>query len=235
MGPPVSIELLELGAGVLRDLTDEVVFVGGATVTLWITDPAAPPPRPTKDVDVIVEVATRADYHAFEERLRERGFRDDGRAICRWRHSGTGLILDAMPTDAELLGFENRWQREAFPHGEEITLPSGTRIRAVSPAFMLATKLEAFHGRGEGDLLASRDFTNIVALVDGREELESEFGAAPENLRSYVADALHPLLEDPRLLDGVRAQLLSDAASQSRADEIVIRRLRSIAQTGDAG
>lgn len=231
----MSIELLELGAAVLGDLTDEVVFVGGATVTLWITDPAAPPPRPTLDVDVIVEVATRADYQAFEERLRGAHFRDDGRVICRWRHPATGLVLDAMPTDAELLGFENRWQREAYPHAEEITLPSRTRIRAVSPAFMLATKLEAFLGRGEGDLPGSRDFTDIVALVDGREELESEVGAAPEELRSYVADALHPLLEAPGLLDGVRAQLLPDAASQSRAEEIVIPRLRSISQTGDAG
>jgi hypothetical protein len=50
----VSIELLGLGAAALGDLADEVVFVGGARVTLWITDPAAPPPRPTQDVDVIV-------------------------------------------------------------------------------------------------------------------------------------------------------------------------------------
>ena len=28
-----------------------MVFVGGASVTLWITDPGAPAPRPTKDVD----------------------------------------------------------------------------------------------------------------------------------------------------------------------------------------
>ena len=226
----MSVELLELGAATLGDLTDEVVFVGGATVALWITDPAAPPPRPTQDVDVIVEVATRADYHAFEERLRDGGFRDDGRVICRWRHSGTGLILDAMPTDAELLGFDNRWQREAFPHAEEIALPSGTRIRAVPPAFMLATKLEAFHGRGEGDLLGSRDFTDIVALIDGREELENDVIAAPENVRGYVADNLRLLLRSALLLDGVRAQLLPDAASQSRADDVVIRRLRSISE-----
>jgi hypothetical protein len=44
----MSIDLLERGAAALGDLVDEVVFVGGATVTLWITDPAAPPPRPTK-------------------------------------------------------------------------------------------------------------------------------------------------------------------------------------------
>ena len=42
---------LELAAATLTDLLPEVVFVGGATVTLWITDPGAPPVRPTKDVD----------------------------------------------------------------------------------------------------------------------------------------------------------------------------------------
>ena len=149
--------------------------------------------------------------------------------------SGDRIGIGRDADRCRLLGFENRWQREAFPHAEEITLPSGTSIRAVSPAFMLATKLEAFLGRGEGDLLGSRDFTDIVALVDGRDELESEVAAAPTALRSYVVDALRPLLEDPRLLDGVRAQLLPDAATQTRADEIVIRRLRSIAQAGDSG
>ena len=125
----MSIELLELGASALGEIAGEVVFVGGATVTLWITDPAAPPPRPTKDVDVIVEVATRADYHAFEGRLRDAGFRDDGDVICRWHKQGSDLVLDAMPTDAALLGFENRWQREAFPHAMKVELP----LRSANP------------------------------------------------------------------------------------------------------
>jgi hypothetical protein len=73
----LSIELLELAADGLGPLLDEVVFVGGATVTLWITDPGAPPVRPTKDVDVVVEVATRSAFHDFEARLRHRGFAED--------------------------------------------------------------------------------------------------------------------------------------------------------------
>lgn len=129
----MSIELLELGAKTLDQMLDEVVFVGGATITLWITDPAAPLPRPTKDVDVIVEISTRPAYYRFEERLRAAQFRDDGEVICRWHHEPTGLILDAMPTDAAILGFENRWQSESFPHAAEVDLPSGARIRAVPP------------------------------------------------------------------------------------------------------
>src|SRR5688500_8294173 len=103
----MSIELLELGAAALGEIAEEVVFVGGASVTLWITGPAPRPPRPTKDVDVIVEVATRAGYHGFEDRLRDAGLRGDGDIICRWHHRKSGLMVDAMPTDAALLGFEN--------------------------------------------------------------------------------------------------------------------------------
>ncbi len=224
----MSVELLELGAAALGDLVEEVVFVGGATVVLWITDPAAPPPRPTKDVDVIVEVSSRSDYYAFEERLRQAGFRDEGTVICRWIHRDGGLILDAMPTDAALLGFENRWQRKAFPNAAELTLPSGAQIRAVPPAFLLATKLEAHQGRGEGDLLGSRDFADLVALVDGREELIDEVKLAPAELQRYVSQAVGSLLADDRLLDGVQGQLPPDAASQGRAEAVVITRLREI-------
>jgi len=67
----VSLELLELAVRSLdQELLGEVVFVGAATLPLWITDEAAPPLRPTADVDVVVEVATRMEYAAFEQRLR---------------------------------------------------------------------------------------------------------------------------------------------------------------------
>lgn len=55
----MSIQLLELAAESLGELREDVVFVGAATVTLWITDPGAPPVRPTRDVDVVAEVTIR--------------------------------------------------------------------------------------------------------------------------------------------------------------------------------
>lgn len=229
----MTIELLELAYRALGKLVDEVVFVGGATVALWITDPAAPPVRVTEDVDVIVEVTSRSGYYQFEDRLREAGFREEQSVICRWLHSDSGLVLDAMPADASILGFDNRWQRESLPHTAEVELPSGARIRAVPPAFLLATKLEAFAGRGEGDLLASQDFTDIVALVDGREELVGEVRAAPGELREYVAGQLGDLTQGGRLLDGIHAQLRGDPASQARAEEVVMPRVRELLAAGE--
>lgn len=58
----MSAAQLEVAAELLGPLLDEVVFVGGATVHLWLTEPGAPPARATEDVDVICEVASRAEY-----------------------------------------------------------------------------------------------------------------------------------------------------------------------------
>ena len=131
----MNVELLELAAAAFDDLLAEVVFVGGATVELWITDPGPPPVRPTQDVDVIVEVTTRLAFHEFEAKLRERRFIEDQESgvICRWRHDPSQLTLDAMPARGEILGFENRWHAEALPGAVERELPSGGTIRAVSP------------------------------------------------------------------------------------------------------
>jgi hypothetical protein len=38
----------------------------------------------------------------------------------------------------------------------------------------LATKIEAFNGRGHEDFLGSRDFGDMISLIDGREELVAE-------------------------------------------------------------
>jgi predicted nucleotidyltransferase len=180
----VSIALLELGAAALDELLPEVVFVGGASIELWITDPAAPPVRPTNDVDVVVEVLTRSEFYAFEARLQTKGFSEDqDSVICRWRHDASDLILDAMPTRADILGFENRWQAAALPHALRRELPSGRKIRAASPPYLLATKLEAFKSRGNADFLGSRDFGDIIALIDGRPELVDEVLAAESDVR----------------------------------------------------
>lgn len=225
----MSIELLDLAADALGELLDEVVFVGGATVTLWITDPGAPPVRPTKDVDVVVEVTTSSAFHDFETRLRERSFAEDQEdgVICRWRHP-SGLILDAMPSEPGILGFENRWQGAAIPYAVERELPSAARIRAVSPPYLLATKLEAFNGRGSRDFLGSRDFGDIIALVDGRQELVDEVAHAPDDVRTYIATELTDHLADPRFADGLFGALRPDVASQGRAEVIVLPRLRAL-------
>lgn len=226
----MSIPLLELAASRLGELTDELVFVGGATITLWITEPAAPATRATDDVDVICDVTGYGRYHALSERLRAHGFAEDVESgvLCRWRHVD-GVTLDVMPSDEAILGFSNRWYPRALETARERTLPSGLSIRTVSPPLVVATKLEAWHGRGRGDVLRSFDVHDIVALVDGRPELADEVASERDDVRDAVRDGLAGLLSVAHV-DYVIAGAVAGygAAAVSRA-EIVLARLERLA------
>lgn len=226
----MSLELLELGAAALGPLVEEVAFVGGASIVLWITDPAAPPPRPTNDVDVIVEVTGRWGYEQFSKRLRAQGFAEDieSRVICRWRHARLDLTLDAMPTDPAILGFSNRWQASALPHALECELPSGILIKAITPPYLLAIKIEAFADRGRDDLLGSHDFEDAISLINGRAALVEEVRAAPGDLRAYLAEQIIQLQAVPRFDEWVAGALRPDAANQARVEAIVRPRLAEI-------
>jgi hypothetical protein len=234
----VSIELLECAADALGPMLEEVVFVGGASIALWITNPAAPPPRPTKDVDVVIEVTTRLQYRQFSKRMRARGFSEDMESdvICRWRHAGMDLLLDAMPVDPDILGFANYWHAAGLPYASDCRLPSGSVLRVITPPYLLASKLEAFLQRGRGDLIVSHDFEDVIALVDGRAELVDEVRGASRELRVFLAEEIAALRTVDRFPDGVAGALRPDAASQARLEAVVLPRLDSIvASTSGAG
>ena len=216
--------MVERVAEVLGPLRDRVVFLGGSTTGLLVTDPAAPAIRTTKDVDVIVEVSTQMEYHALGQELRHLGFRhdtDEGAPICRWTQAD--LVLDVMPTDAALLGFSNRWYPEALQRARIHTLSNGLGIRVVTSPYFLATKLEAFYGRGEGDFLGSHDLEDLVAVVDGRAELLGEVRAASLALQTYLAEAFTTLLKAPDFTYAIQGHLPPDPGSQGRFGEVVGR------------
>ncbi|MEE8059442.1 MAG: hypothetical protein V3T17_16640 [Pseudomonadales bacterium] len=93
-----------------------------------------------------------------------------------------------MPDDERILGFSNRWYHDALEQAQNTTLSDGTRIRLISPSHFVATKLEAYLGRGNGDPLSSHDIEDILNLVDGRTELLEEITQASTKLKIYIAE-----------------------------------------------
>lgn len=188
-------EMMRQVALQLDGLTDQLVFVGGVTVGLLITDPASPAVRPTRDVDVITIIESHADYYRLGEQLRRCGFKEDqseGAPLCRW--VAGGWILDVMPTDEQILGFSNRWYRLAALTAEPVSLDADITIRVITAPCFIATKLEAFKGRGRADFLGSHDLEDIVGVVDGRPELVEECVDSPAELRAYLSNEVGQLL-----------------------------------------
>ena len=227
----MTIALLELAYGALGELVTELVFVGGATLEVLTSDPAAPPARPTDDVDVVVQAATRVEYERMAERLRARKLFEDSSStvICRWRGAHTSLVLDVMPTSPSVFGFANRWYAEVVQTAQSVTLPSGAELRVIAAPYLLATKFEAYADRGAGDIYGSRDLADIVTLLDRRPELLDEIAALRGDVRAYLAQEAGRFLARPDIGLMVSAHLSSDAASQDRAQSIVLPALHAIA------
>ena len=210
----------------IEPLVDQVAFVGGCVTGLLVSDPAAAPVRPTLDVDVIVEAASYVEFAVLEQRLRQLGFHEspeEGAPICRWV-SGD-LLLDFMPVDPSILGFSNRWYRPAL-EGAQKTKIGNHEIRLITAPYFLATKLEAFHGRGKNDF-GSHDLEDIVTVIDGRPELVEEVHLAPADLQKYLSDEFGALLSNRDFLDALPGHLLFDAASQQRAG-LVLGRMKQL-------
>lgn len=222
----INREMVDYVAGHLGPLLGKVVFLGGATTSLLITDPASPDIRGTLDVDVIVEIVSLAAYHRFGKSLTELGFRPDdeeGAPICRWR---IGKIkVDVMPTEAGIIGFSNRWYPLAMETARTVRLNDTTDIRLVDPACFLGTKLEAFRNRGHADYSGSHDLEDIVALLDGRAEIVEEVRNAPVELRTYLSETFRRLEKDERFVESLSGHLPPDPASQARLP-VVVERIR---------
>jgi predicted nucleotidyltransferase len=229
--PNSNIELLTKVAKKLGPLLREVVFVGGCTTGLLITEEAAAEVRPTFDVDVIAEITTYAGYAAFSERLRALGFREDsskGAPLCRWLIDA--VKLDVMPLEEKILGFTNRWYPAAMDAAQETVLEPGLRIRVVTAPYFVATKLEAFCGRGRGDYAGSHDLEDLLTVIDGRAAIVQEIGKAA-SVRSYIAEQFQVLLKTPAFVDALSGHLLPDPGSQARLP-LLRERMEAISSMG---
>lgn len=217
-----NLKMLEIAAEGLGDFLPECVFVGGATTILYINSPGAAEPRPTDDVDCVVEITTHSDYRKFEENLRKRGFTHDRREsapLCRWIYSG--VTIDMMPTNEKILGFTNRWYRDAWKHRTHKVLPNGTSISILPLAYFIATKLEAFSSRGQGDARLSSDIEDILYVIDGAANAFREINSAPTRIKKFLRRTFSDLLKDRDFRDAVEIHL-------AREGEVRIERTRSI-------
>jgi predicted nucleotidyltransferase len=216
-------------ANLLRPMLDELVFVGGAVASLLVTDEGAGPPRTTLDVDAIAEIASYAEYAAFGQRLRELGFSEDrteGAPLCRWTQKGT--LLDVMPLDERVLGFSNRWYSRAMETAVKHPIRKDLEMRVITAPCFLATKIEAFRGRGHHDFLGSHDIEDLIYVVDGRPEIVEEVRRESNALRSWLSSQFSDLLATPAFVDSLPGHLFPDRASQARLSA-VIRRLEGFA------
>jgi hypothetical protein len=110
----INRKVINTIANALGDLNDKVVYVGGAVVSLYIDDKAAEDVRPTKDIDISLEIATVVELEKLREDLTRKGFKQshEDDVICRFRFND--IKIDVMATKAIGWAPANPWFESAL-------------------------------------------------------------------------------------------------------------------------
>jgi predicted nucleotidyltransferase len=203
--------MLEEVAVSLGALADELVFVGGASLALYLQAPQPFASRFTDDVDCVLAASSLPQFHEFEKRLRKMGFapcQDPGAPICRWMIGAHRV--DFMSQEATVLGFSNRWYAEGCSSAIKASLPNGRSVKIFSLPYFLATKIEAYLDRGGPDLRLSQDLEDVISVLGSRNDLETLAVSIPGNLRGYFGKHAKALLENPGFDEALSSALETD-------------------------
>lgn len=126
-----------------------------------------------------------------------------------------------MPSHADVMGFGSLWYEEALQHVQE-RQQAGMVLRHISAPYFLATKIEAFMDRGKGDFLASHDFEDLLAVLDGRTETDAEIQAATPALKTFLHQHFTAWLANPAFTAALPGHL------EPGRDRLLLQRLHKL-------
>jgi hypothetical protein len=184
----INIAVVAEVAEALKDLKDQMVFVGGAVVSLYTDDVAADEIRPTADIDMTLNVVNLSNWLVLQEKLASLGFHPDpfGHALCSYKFKN--IPVDIMPAEDGPLGPANKWYKLGFDNLWTVKAKEED-IKILPAPCYLATKFEAFKDRGT-DYRTSHDFEDIIYIIDNRTSIVEEVKNTLPEIRSYLQSQL---------------------------------------------
>lgn len=191
----INMGVVKKVATALGELNDEVAYVGGATVSVYADDPIAEDVRPTKDVDIMLRIATFAELAALQDKLASKNIYPDPEADINCRFKYEDVLIDVMSTKEVGWAPSDPWFEPGFKSLMKYKLDDAITIRVFTAPYFLATKFSAFHDRGN-DPRTSTDFEDIVYVLDSRLNIVDEIRSSPSNVRDYLKEHLKAFLSD---------------------------------------
>jgi hypothetical protein len=203
----------------LGELNKDVVYVGGAMVSLYIDDTAAEDVRPTKDIDITLEIANVGELEKLRVALENKGFvqsaEDD--VICRFRLKE--IKVDVMSTTEVGWAPANPWFESGFKNSITIEVEK-MPIRILTLPYFLATKFAAFEGRGGNDPRMSHDFEDIVYLLNYTSNFNKQISASDPEVQEYLKEQFAAIQEKANMQEAIIANLYHED-QQIRFDRIM--------------
>lgn len=190
----INMGVVKKVATVLGNLNELVVYVGGATVSIYADDPAADDVRPTKDIDIMLRIVSFAELAALQDKLAQKGIFPDAESKINCRFKYDDVHIDVMSTKNVGWAPSDPWFEPGFNNLITYKVDDQTTIRIFPVSYFLATKFSAFHDRGN-DPRTSKDFEDIVYVLDNRIDIVNELRQAPNDVKDYLKTELRAFLK----------------------------------------
>ena len=118
--------------------------------------PGADDVRPTKDIDISLEIASLGELESLRQKLNSKGFIQsaEDNIICRFRYDD--VKIDVMSTKAIGWAPANPWFAPGFLRKQQQQVENENILILPLPYF-LASKFTAFNDRGAKDPRSSHD------------------------------------------------------------------------------
>lgn len=210
--PKINLETVEIVAAKLRELNDEIIYVGGATVSLYATDPAAEEQRPTKDIDISIQISTYAEMTEFQERLERKGIFPANDTDILYRFKLGSILIDFIPFEPTGLGPTNSWFKPGFAKAKPIKIGE-QNINILPVELFLASKWEAFNSRG-GDPRTSKDFEDIIYVLDNHIDLERAIEQSDDPEKAFLKGMAKAILNHENFPEIIECHLSPEEAQE---------------------
>lgn len=201
----INMGVIKKVAIALGDLNNKVAYVGGATVSIYADDPAAEDVRPTKDIDIMLQIVSFSELVTLQEMLAQKGIFPDPEAKINCRFKYDDVVIDVMSTKEIGWAPSDPWFEPGFNNLIDYWVDDQTRIKIFTAPYFLATKFSAFKDRGT-DPRTSKDFEDIIYVLDNRLDVVTEIDVSPEDVRFFLKTELNTLLKE-NMTEGISCHL----------------------------
>lgn len=204
----------------------DFVFLGSCVLALYMRSEGGPF-RPTIDADVVSTVRPWTVQQQRLSRLCERNILSpDEKLLCRYHLTGQNIAVDVLSPEGMNIGNITDWFLRAIENASAFALGDGIVVRAVTPPYFMALKLEAWTDRGE-DVRSDKDAEDVVAVATEVRDLVALVREA--GIEAGIADLWRRALDKHQLTVDDLRDLASyhlhpiDAAEEDRVVETLTR------------
>ncbi len=220
----INLKIIERVALALGEINKKVVYVGGAVASLYATDEGAEQPRPTKDIDISIQISSYAQMEEFRKKLAVKNIYPASSEDVLYRFHYKDILIDFIPFEDTPLGPTNKWLKNGFGKAFFVNIGE-TEIKILPVSYYLATKWEAFINRGS-DPRTSSDFEDIIYVIDNNLDLINEILETDIDVYEFLKEMSHKILSNEYLNEIIECHLNPVTADQRK--KIVINKLKQI-------